>query len=64
MAALDLVLPPHWSHGNPVDVIGDADAERYARAVEIVARDPGNDGLLVILTPQAVTHPNAGGERS
>ena len=58
MAALDLVLPPHWSHGNPVDVIGDANAERYARAVEIVARDPGNDGLLVILTPQAVTHPN------
>ncbi len=58
MANLDHVLPPHWSHGNPVDVIGDANAERYARAVEIVARDPGNDGLLVVLTPQAVTHPN------
>ena len=57
MAALDRVLPPHWSHGNPVDLIGDADAERYQRAVEIVARDPGNDGLLVILTPQAVTRP-------
>ena len=57
MAALDRVLPPHWSHGNPVDVIGDADAERYARAVEIVARDPGNDGLLVVLTRQAVTDP-------
>ena len=59
MAALDGVLPPHWSHGNPVDVIGDADAERYARAVEIVARDPGNDGLLVVLTRQAVTDPTA-----
>ena len=57
MAALDGVLPPHWSHGNPVDVIGDADAERYARAVEIVARDQGNDGLLVVLTRQAVTDP-------
>ena len=57
LAALDLVLPPHWSHGNPVDVIGDADAERYARAVEVVSRDPGNDGLLVVLTPQAVTPP-------
>ena len=51
------MLPPHWSHGNPVDVIGDADAERYAHAVEIVARDPGNDGVLVVLTPQAVTPP-------
>jgi acetyltransferase len=58
MAALDRVLPPHWSHGNPIDVIGDADAERYCRAVEIVARDPGNDGLLVVLTPQSVTRPN------
>lgn len=57
LTALDRVLPPHWSHGNPVDVIGDADAERYARAVEIVAHDPENDGLLVVLTPQAVTPP-------
>lgn len=57
LAALDRVLPSHWSHGNPVDLIGDADAERYSRAVEIVSRDPGNDGLLVVLTPQAVTPP-------
>lgn len=57
LAALDRVLPSHWSHGNPVDVIGDADAERYARAVEIVSRDDGNDGVLVVLTPQAVTPP-------
>jgi acetyltransferase len=57
LAALDAVLPSHWSHGNPVDVIGDATAERYTRAVEIVSRDPGNDGLLVVLTPQAVTPP-------
>lgn len=57
VAALDRVLPPHWSHGNPVDVIGDADAERYTCAVEIVSRDSGNDGVLVVLTPQAVTPP-------
>jgi len=57
LAELDRVLPSHWSHGNPVDVIGDADAERYASAVEIVSRDSGNDGLLVVLTPQAVTSP-------
>jgi acetyltransferase len=58
LAALNGVLPPHWSHGNPVDVIGDADAERYVQAVEIVSRDPGNDGVLVVLTPQAVTAPS------
>ena len=63
LAALDKVLPPHWSHGNPIDVIGDADAERYARAVEIVAADPDSDGLLVALTPQAMTDPTAIAER-
>ena len=58
LMALDRVLPPHWSHGNPVDLIGDADADRFARAIEIVSADPGNDGLLVVLTPQAVTEPS------
>ncbi len=56
-AALDGILPPQWSRGNPVDVLGDAEPERYARALEIAARDPGSDGLLVILTPQAMTDP-------
>jgi acetyltransferase len=54
-ASLDALLPAHWSHGNPVDILGDADAERYSKAVEIVSKDPGNDGLLVILTPQKMT---------
>lgn len=53
--SLDALVPLHWSRGNPVDLLGDADAERYARALEIVARDPGNDGVLAILTPQAMT---------
>jgi len=57
MAALDRVLPAHWSHGNPIDVLGDADPSRYAGALEIVARDEGNDGLLVVLTPQDMTDP-------
>jgi len=57
MAALDGVLPAHWSHANPVDVLGDASPERYAQALEIAARDPGSDGLLVILTPQSMTDP-------
>src|SRR5579884_3593332 len=54
LAALDQVLPPHWSRGNPVDILGDADPERYARTLEIVAQDPNSDGLLVILTRQAM----------
>lgn len=62
-AALNSFLPPHWSHGNPVDVLGDADPERYGRAVEVVLRDPTTDALLVILTPQAMTHPTHTAER-
>lgn len=63
MRELDKVLPAHWSHGNPIDLIGDADAERFERAVEIVARDENNDGLLAILTVQAVTAPEKVAER-
>jgi acetyltransferase len=57
IAALGEVLPAHWSHANPVDVLGDADPERYARALAVASRDEGGDGLLVILTPQAMTDP-------
>ncbi len=57
LAALDALLPPHWSHGNPVDILGDAEPARYAKAVELVAKDPGADGMLVILTPQGMTNP-------
>ena len=59
ITALDAVLPPHWSHGNPIDVLGDADPERYAQAIAIAMADPNSDGLLVILTPQAMTDPVA-----
>ena len=52
-------LPPYWSHGNPVDVLGDARSKRIARATEIVLADHGVDAVLVILTPQAMTNPNA-----
>ncbi|MGP1677598.1 MAG: bifunctional acetate--CoA ligase family protein/GNAT family N-acetyltransferase [Burkholderiales bacterium] len=57
LEALDKVLPPHWSHGNPIDILGDADPERYALALEIATKDPNSDGLLVALTPQAMTDP-------
>jgi len=56
-AAFDEVLPPTWSHGNPVDIIGDAPPERYAQALRIAAEDPAADGMLVVLTPQAMTDP-------
>ena len=56
---LNDLLPAFWSHGNPVDLLGDAGPKVYSRAVELVASDPKTDGLLVILTPQAMTNPNA-----
>jgi len=51
-------LPAHWSHGNPIDILGDADSERYAKAIEIAAQDPNSDGLLVALAPQGMTNPS------
>lgn len=57
VSALNAVLPAHWSHGNPIDILGDADPARYATAVQIAANDPHSDGLLVIVTPQAMTSP-------
>jgi len=59
MEELNGFLPGPWSHNNPIDIIGDAAPERYAKALEIAARDEGSDGLLVILTPQAMTDPTA-----
>ena len=56
---LDECLPPCWSHGNPVDVLGDAPPDRFAKAVEIVLKDKNVDAVLVILTPQAMTDPTA-----
>jgi acetyltransferase len=57
MEELNGFLPAAWSHGNPIDILGDADPERYAKSLEIAARDPNSDGLLVILTPQDMTDP-------
>ena len=60
---LDAVLPPQWSHHNPIDVLGDADPERFAKALEAAGADPTTDGLLVILTPQDLTDPTRTAER-
>lgn len=61
--AMNAILPPHWSHSNPIDILGDAGPDRYAKSVEIAAKDPNSDGLLVILTPQAMTDPTQTAEQ-
>ncbi|NOX86018.1 MAG: bifunctional acetate--CoA ligase family protein/GNAT family N-acetyltransferase [Chlorobi bacterium] len=54
---LDDFLPPYWSQGNPVDILGDATPDRFVKATDIVLQDEGVDAVLVILTPQAMTQP-------
>jgi acetyltransferase len=60
---LNQCLPRHWSHQNPIDIIGDADAERYAKAVDLAVKDPSTDGLLIILAPTGPTDPTAVAEQ-
>jgi acetyltransferase len=59
LAALNQALPPFWSHANPIDILGDAPPERYRVAVEACAKDPNVQGILVLLSPQAMTDPTA-----
>jgi acetyltransferase len=57
--ALDAVLPPTWSGANPVDIVGDADAARYAAALEVLLADPGNDAVLVLNVQTAIASAEA-----
>jgi acetyltransferase len=57
MEQLNNLLPHHWSHGNPIDILGDADPARYTESIKIAVADPESDGLMVILTPQDMTAP-------
>lgn len=59
LSALNEILPQHWSHHNPVDILGDATAERYGQAMEILSKEGGLHGLMVIFLPQALTDPLA-----
>src|SRR5690606_10262600 len=59
---LNTILPPFWSHNNPVDVLGDANAERYGQALRVLLEEPSVDSALVILTPQDMTEPEATAE--
>ncbi len=61
--AFNAVLPPHWSHNNPIDIIGDAGARRYQDATKIAIENPNTDGVLVILTPQDMTRPTQTAEQ-
>ncbi|WP_372716356.1 GNAT family N-acetyltransferase [Novipirellula sp.] len=54
---LDGLLPAAWSHGNPIDVLSDADASRFGDAVAIALADKNVDGVLVVLSPQIWTQP-------
>ena len=56
--SLDEFLPPHWSHGNPIDILGDADSVRYAKTLAVLRNEQKADGVLVILTPQAMSNPS------
>ncbi len=51
LEALNSFLPSAWSHNNPIDVLGDASPERYAKALELAAKDPNSDGMLVVSDP-------------
>ncbi len=59
---LSQFLPEAWSHSNPIDILGDADAKRYAMTLEVLANDPESDGLLVVLSPQDMTDPTGTAE--
>jgi acetyltransferase len=54
LAKLDALLPPAWPHGNPVDIIGDAPAERYRDALAVLLQDPQVDAVLLIHCPTAI----------
>ncbi len=58
-ADLNEILPAHWSHNNPIDILGDAGTDTYQKVTELVINEPNNDGILVILTPQAMSDPTA-----
>ena len=60
---LDGVLPAGWSHGNPVDIIGDAPPERFVSAIQILRSDPNVDALLVLNCPTAIADPVAAADK-
>lgn len=54
---LNSFLPGAWSRSNPVDILGDATPDRYAKTLEVISQDEHTDGILVVLSPQDMTEP-------
>lgn len=54
---LNNLLPKHWSHGNPIDIIGDASPERFEKTLTILLEDDKSDAILVILVPVTMANP-------
>ena len=63
MEQLNALLPPVWSRNNPIDILGDALPDKYAKVLELVAKDPSNDGVLAIACPQGMAHPTITAEK-
>ena len=55
---LNSFCPPHWSKGNPIDILGDAGPDRYSQALDVVMKDQNCDGVLVLTAPQGFTEPS------
>ena len=63
MEELNSMLPPHWSHNNPIDILGDASPEKYAKVAGIAVHDPNVDGVLAVICPQGMAEPTQTAER-
>ena len=63
MEQLNALLPPHWSHNNPIDILGDAHPEKYAKVADIAVNDGNADGLLAIICPQGMADPTLTAEQ-
>lgn len=60
---LGAILPPHWPHENPVDLVGESNPDRYAEALQILLADEGVDGVVCLLSPLANSHPEEVAQR-
>jgi acetyltransferase len=53
---LNAFLPPHWSRSNPIDILGDANPDQVAKALQVAVSEPNADGLLMVTAPQGLTN--------
>ena len=60
---LKKILPSGWPPSNPIDILSDADPERFVDAMQVAVEDPNIDGILILLSPQALTDPTETAKR-